>query len=594
MGARPGEDTESSAFSIPEIRDGGLSDQEAANLIGDFFARISQQHAPLDLDKLPLPVREAILTVNVKDIPPITPEQVKEVFASVAPSKGAVDGDIPTRLYLENIDILASPISHLFRTVATTGVWPSRWNVEHAFPLKKVPTPLSLDDLRAISVSPMLPAQFEKIVVDWLLVYIREQIDWAQYGGMKGCSVTHLLIEILTFIHYNLDLRSRQGIILTAVDYHKAFNKQDHGNFLAILHDMGVPGWLLHILRGFLSQRTMVMSFGEAHSDSKSMPGGGPAGTTLGLLMFIVLINKTATPGDKQAWGTLLSNPLRGRKPVILTHAKLVDDATIAEAVPLDRALVRRPESDWVRPVNFRSRFHCVLPPRKNRTIRELADIEEYAKNNYMEINSKKTKIVFFNPKRRNIDFFPEIPLKERLLEVVPHLRLVGVNLSDDFTWNKNTDTLIEKAYSKVWMLRRLKALGASRRSLLDIYYKHIRSILEFASPAWTGSLTRKESRRLERVQRVVLKIIFNSIKKPYRKLLEENKIQKLSKRRTQLALKFAKKAFAHEKFRSWFVLNNSNSGERASFKESITRTSRLNKSPIPFLTRLLNANNGH
>ena len=69
MGARPGEDTESSAFSIPEIRDGGLSDQEAANLIGDFFSRISQQHAPLDLNKLPLPVRDAILTFNVEDIP---------------------------------------------------------------------------------------------------------------------------------------------------------------------------------------------------------------------------------------------------------------------------------------------------------------------------------------------------------------------------------------------------------------------------------------------------------------------------------------------------------------------------------------------
>ena len=220
--------------------------------------------------------------------------------------------------------------------------------------------------------------------------------------------------------------------------------------------------------------------------------------------------------------------------------------------------------------------------------------MEVYAKNNYMEINSTKTKTIFFNPKRRNIDFFPEIPLKDHLLEVVPHLCLVGVNLSDDFTWKKNTDTLICKAYSKVWMLRRLKALGASKQSLLDIYYKHIRSILEFASPAWTGSLTLKENRRIERVQRVVLRIIFNSIKKPYRKLLEENKIQKLSKRRTQLALKFAKKAFAHEKFRSWFVLNNANRGERASFKESISRTSRLNKSPILFLTRLLNANNGH
>ena len=170
---------------------------------------------------------------------------------------------------------------------------------------------------------------------------------------MKGSSVTHLLVEIITFTHYNLDLHNRQGIILTAVDYHKAFNRQDHGNFLIILHDMGVPRWLLHILKGFLTQCTMVMKYGQAHSQQKLMPGGGPAGTTLGLLMFIVLINYTADPGEKQAWGALLSSPLRGRKPIVLTHTKLVDDATIGESVSLDKSLVKKPFGDWVSLVTF-------------------------------------------------------------------------------------------------------------------------------------------------------------------------------------------------------------------------------------------------
>merc|ERR1712237_71639 len=84
----------------------------------------------------------------------------------------------------------------------------------------------------------------------------------------------HLIIELLTFIHYNLDLRKKHEITLTIVDYHKAFNRQDHNNFLVILHKMGVTGWLLRIIAGFLEERTMTMAFKQGRSKSKPMPGG--------------------------------------------------------------------------------------------------------------------------------------------------------------------------------------------------------------------------------------------------------------------------------------------------------------------------------
>ena len=173
----------------------------------------------------------------------------------------------------------------------------------------------------------------------WLIEIIEPQLDWAQYGGQKGYSTSHLIIELLTFIHYNLDLRKKQAIVLTCVDYYKAFNNQDHNNFLIILHEMAVPGWLLRIVSGFLKDRVMIMTYNGGISERKQMPGGGPAGTTLGLLMFMTLINKTANPGLKQDWGSLLTAPLRGRKQVIMTHGKQVDDASLLEAVDMEKAL---------------------------------------------------------------------------------------------------------------------------------------------------------------------------------------------------------------------------------------------------------------
>ena len=44
---------------------------------------------------------------------------------------------------------------------------------------------------------------------------------------------------------------------------------------------MDVPGWLLNIIKGFLENRFMVMTYKDGVSEAKRMPGGGPAGTTL-------------------------------------------------------------------------------------------------------------------------------------------------------------------------------------------------------------------------------------------------------------------------------------------------------------------------
>ena len=72
--------------------------------------------------------------------------------------------------------------------------------------------------------------------------------------------------------------------------------------------------------------------------------------------------------------------------------------------------------------------------------------MSSYPTANHMVINEKKTKVMLFNPRRRSIDFFPEITLNDRTLDVVPYLRLVSVTLTDDLTWVKNTDNMVSRA----------------------------------------------------------------------------------------------------------------------------------------------------
>ena len=56
--------------------------------------------------------------------------------------------------------------------------------------------------------------------------------------------------------------------------------------------------------------------------------------------------------------------------------------------------------------------------------------------------------------------------------------------------------------------LRRLRKIGFSDSFIIDVYTKEIRSILEYAVPIWHGALTVKDSDKIERVQKIVLKFL--------------------------------------------------------------------------------------
>ena len=97
----------------------------------------------------------------------------------------------------------------------------------------------------------------------------------------------------------------------------------------------------------------------------------------------------------------------------------------------------------------------------------------------------------------RKFDAMPKLTLPgigEKYLEVVESFKLLGVKITSDLKWKENTDYICQKGYTKLWVLRRLKALGATESELLDVYEKQVRSILELAVPVWQPALILSES----------------------------------------------------------------------------------------------------
>ena len=87
-------------------------------------------------------------------------------------------------------------------------------------------------------------------------------------------------------------------------------------------------------------------------------------------------------------------------------------------------------------------------------------------------------------------------------LEVVEDFCLLGIHFQNNMSLQSNTDKMCRNGYSRIWMLRRLRKLGASHTDMLDVYFKQIRCVLEMAVVVWTPGLTKAESVQIERVQK--------------------------------------------------------------------------------------------
>ena len=194
----------------------------------------------------------------------------------------------------------------------------------------------------------------------------------------------------------------------------------------------------------------------------------------------------------------------------------------------------------------------------------------------------------------RKFDFFPELGFEgEAELKVVDELKLLGVMVTSNLSWQSHVDYMSKRAFTMLWMIRRLKPLGASIDELLQVYQTQIRCILEFAVAAWNSGLTKGQVSQIEQVQKCVLAIILEKDYLNYENALVVSGLERLDKRRNDLCLTFAKRAQKHPKLSKWFCKNEQagvgTRSTKTTFKPVKARTGRYEKSPIAYLTRLLN-----
>ena len=205
-----------------EHLEANLTSKESVERIATHFARVSQEYPPLDVSVLPADVLNKLRAPDMLvNAPQLSESDVEEQIRKAKKPKAGIPGDLPRRIVQRFAPQLAKPYKKVYNNIVQSGELPFVWKVEHGLPLQKCKNPFNEDDLRVISLTAFFSKVFEKFVMEWLLFYIGDKIDLNQYGG-------HYLIDFINFVLYNQDMRKIHAVLTVAIDFSKAFYRQNH------------------------------------------------------------------------------------------------------------------------------------------------------------------------------------------------------------------------------------------------------------------------------------------------------------------------------------------------------------------------------
>ena len=83
------------------------------------------------------------------------------------------------------------------------------------------------NDIRPVSLTPILAKVFESLVLKWVDICVKPQVDDRQFGGMAGTCTTDVLVEMLHKWYEATDVTGNFVRVLF-LDYRKAFDLINH------------------------------------------------------------------------------------------------------------------------------------------------------------------------------------------------------------------------------------------------------------------------------------------------------------------------------------------------------------------------------
>ena len=316
-----------------------------------------------------------------------------------------------------------------------------------------------------------------------------------------------------------------EGKVSTMVffDFSAAFNSGNRSDMIRGCERLGVDGKELALIKDFLSDRCMKIKIGNEQSQGRCISAGSPAGSYLGMLMYLANVDDYNDDFPSEA-----------------TVAAFVDDTTgIMSAMRHE--------------IGYLEEEHGIFALYDAEPIQKVCDaMSDYSNRKGFKLNTKKTKTMVVGGTKQATGSKVLASINNEYLESVDSFKLLGVWLDDEMSFKRHIDELEKKCAKRIWILRNLRQNGVSIQSCVQIYCAQIRSLVDYGAPIYYPNLSKTMLGKLENIQNRSLKMICG-FEYSSRLVREICKVQTITERLQKLTDDFVLKEFK-EKKTGWFT----------------------------------------
>ena len=136
----------------------------------------------------------------------------------------------------------------------------------------------------------------------------------------------------------------------------------------------------------------------------------------------------------------------------------------------------------------------------------EINKIQNYMQANKLSLNLKKTNYMMFRNLKNTNKF--ELKIKDYTIEETKEIKFLGIKIPTDLKFASHYEHVIAKMKSGLAALNMVKKTLPTRTKL-QIFNALIKSHYEYASIAWTPSLTKSQVKKIIKLQKQGLRLVY-------------------------------------------------------------------------------------